>query len=135
MTCQLVHPAPPHPSLFCSPSRQATMDDPELDSGLRPFPAPSPTWTFVHPHSHPQLDFNPSPCLHPFRPLCSTYLLLSSIIPRWLSGKESACQCRRHRSHPWVGKVPWRRKWQPTPLFLPGKCHGQRSLVGYSPWD
>ena len=35
---------------------------------------------------------------------------------------------------PWVGKIPWRRKWQPTPVFLPGKFHGQRSLVGYSPW-
>ena len=52
------------------------------------------------------------------------------------SGKKSACQCRRHRRHrfdPWVGKIPWRRKWQPTPVFLPGKSHGQRSLVGYSP--
>jgi len=56
---------------------------------------------------------------------------------RWLSGKESACQCRRHRRHrfnPWVRKISWRRKWQPTPVFLPGKSHGQRSLVGYSPW-
>ena len=35
---------------------------------------------------------------------------------------------------PWVGKIPWRRKWQPTPVFLPGESHGQRSLVGYSPW-
>ena len=35
---------------------------------------------------------------------------------------------------PWVGKIPWRRKWQPTPVLLPGKSHGQRSLVGYSPW-
>ena len=35
---------------------------------------------------------------------------------------------------PWVGKIPWRRKWQPIPIFLPGKSHGQRSLVGYSPW-
>ena len=35
---------------------------------------------------------------------------------------------------PWVGKIPWTRKWQPTPVFLPGKSHGQRSLVGYSPW-
>ena len=34
----------------------------------------------------------------------------------------------------WVGKVPWRRKWQPTPVFLPGKAHGQRGLAGYSPW-
>ena len=35
---------------------------------------------------------------------------------------------------PWVGKISWRREWQPSPLFLPGKSHGQRSLVGYSPW-
>ena len=35
----------------------------------------------------------------------------------------------------WIGKIPWRRKWQPTPLFLPGKFHGQRSLAGYSSWD
>jgi len=56
--------------------------------------------------------------------------------PRWLSGKESTCQCRRHRRGGfdlWVEKIPWRRKWQPTPVFLPGKSHGQRSLVGYSP--
>ena len=35
---------------------------------------------------------------------------------------------------PWVGKILWRRRWQPTPVFLPGKSHGQRSLEGYSPW-
>ena len=51
---------------------------------------------------------------------------------RWFSGKESTCQCRRCRFHPWVRKIPWRKKWQPTPGFLPGKSHGQRSLVGYS---
>ena len=53
------------------------------------------------------------------------------------SGKEPACQFRRHkrrRFDPWVGKIPWRRKWQPTPVFMPGKSHGLRSLVGYSPW-
>ena len=49
-------------------------------------------------------------------------------------GKESACQCRRHGFDPWLGKIPWRRKWEPTPVFLPGKSHGQKSLVGYSPW-
>ena len=57
-------------------------------------------------------------------------------LPRWLSGKESACQCRRcrrHRFDPWVGKIPWRRRWQPTPVFLPGESHGRRSLAGYSP--
>ena len=48
--------------------------------------------------------------------------------------KESTCRCRRLRFDPWAGKIPWRRKWQPTPVFLPGKSHGQRILVGYSPW-
>ena len=55
-------------------------------------------------------------------------------LPWWLSGKESACQCRRCRFDPWAGKIPWRRKWQPTSVFLPGKSHGQRSLVACSPW-
>ena len=54
--------------------------------------------------------------------------------PWWLSGKESAGQCRRRRFDPWVRKIPWRRKWQPSPVFLPGESHGQRSLVGYNPW-
>ena len=58
-------------------------------------------------------------------------------LPSWYSGKESACQCRswkRHRFIPWVEKIPWSWKWQPTPVFLPGESHGQRSLVGYIPW-
>ena len=42
---------------------------------------------------------------------------IENILPWRLSGKESACQCRRHRSHPWVRKTPWRRKWQPTPVL------------------
>ena len=47
-------------------------------------------------------------------------------------------QCGRHKRsgfNPWVGKMTWRRAWQPTPVFLPGESHGQRSLAGYSPWD
>ena len=54
-------------------------------------------------------------------------------LPRWLSGKECTCPCRRCSFNPWVGKIPWRRARQPTPVFLPGESHGQRSLVGYSP--
>ena len=53
-----------------------------------------------------------------------------------ISGKEPTWQCKRCKRHgfdPWVRKIPWRRTWQPIPIFLPGKCHGQRSLVGYSP--
>ena len=55
-------------------------------------------------------------------------------LPWWLSGKETACQCRRHRFNPLVWKIPWKREWQPTTVFLPGKSHGQRNLAGYSPW-
>ena len=56
----------------------------------------------------------------------------------WLSSKESTChgrKCRRLGFDPWVRKIPWRREWQPTLVFLPGRSHGQRNLVGYSPWD
>ena len=55
-------------------------------------------------------------------------------LPRWFSGKESACQYRRHGLNPWMRKIPWRRKWQYIPVFLAGKSHGQRSLACYSPW-
>ena len=48
-------------------------------------------------------------------------------LPWWLSGKESACQCRRWKFNPWVQKTPWRRKQQPTPVYLPGKFQGQRN--------
>ena len=54
-------------------------------------------------------------------------------LPLWLSGNESACQRRRGGFDPWIGKIPLRRKWQPTPAFLPGESRGQRSLEGYSP--
>ena len=54
--------------------------------------------------------------------------------PGGTSGKKSACQCRRDGFGPWVRKIPWSRKWQPTPVFLPGKSHGQKSLAGNSPW-
>ena len=49
-------------------------------------------------------------------------------------GKKSACSTGDPGFNPWVGKILWRRKWQPTPVFLPGESHGQRSLEGYSPW-
>ena len=49
-------------------------------------------------------------------------------------GKIIRLRCGRHGCDPWVGKILWRRKWQPTPVLLPGKSHGPRSLVGYSPW-
>ena len=68
------------------------------------------------------------------------YILCSGILrkgfPGGASGKEPICQHRRHKrckSDPWFRKVPLRRAWQPTPVFLPGESHGQRSLVGSSP--
>jgi len=51
-----------------------------------------------------------------------------------LDGKESAYDGRRPRFDSWVRKIPWRREWQPTLVFLPGESHGQRHLMGYSPW-
>ena len=57
--------------------------------------------------------------------------------PGGTSDKEPGCQCRRCkrlRFDPYARKIPWRREWEPTPVFLPGDSHGQRSLVGYSPW-
>ena len=56
--------------------------------------------------------------------------------PGGASGKEPACQCnicKRHGFDPWVRKIPWRRKGQTTPVFLPGESHGQRKLAGHSP--
>ena len=72
-----------------------------------------------------------------------TLLYYYFIFPGGTGGKEPACQCRRCkrcRFDPWVGKIPWSRKWQPTPAFLPKESHGQSSLEGYSPqghkgWD
>ena len=64
-------------------------------------------------------------------------LLVLYRLPKWHNGKESPCQCRRlkrYRFNPWGRKIPWRREWQPTPMFLPEKFHGQRSPAGYRPW-
>ena len=62
------------------------------------------------------------------------HLLTSSIFPGGSDGKSICLQCRRPRFDPWVRKIPWRRKWQPTPVLLPGKSHGRRSVIGYNPW-
>ena len=54
-------------------------------------------------------------------------------LPQWSSGKESTCQCRRREFDPRAGRIPWRRKWRPSRVFLPGKFTGQGTLTGYSP--
>ena len=76
--------------------------------------------------------------LHPLQHLLfvgiSTVVILTGGLPCWLSGKESTCQCRSCEFNRWIRKIPLRRKWHPTPVFLPGKSHGQRSLAGCNPW-
>ena len=65
------------------------------------------------------------------------YQALHLDFPGGTNGKEPARQCRRHKRckfNSWVGEIPWRRAWQPTPVFLPREFHGERSLAGYSPW-
>ena len=65
-----------------------------------------------------------------------TLIMFTRGLPRWHSAKELTCQCKRYkkcRFNPWVGKIPWKRAWQPTPVFLPGESHGQRSLLDYGP--
>ena len=57
--------------------------------------------------------------------------------PGGAGAKDPTCQCRRRNRcgfDPWVEQIPWRRAWQPTPVLSPGDAHGQRSLVGSSPW-
>ena len=57
--------------------------------------------------------------------------------PGGATGKEPTFQCKKHKRcgfSAWVGKIPWKRAWQSTPVFLPGESHGQRSLAGHSPW-
>ena len=66
---------------------------------------------YVYTHIYKQLDKK------------HIYILLCIGLSMCLGGKESTCQCRRCGFNPWVKKIPWRRKWQPTPVFLPGKSH------------
>ena len=77
-------------------------------------------------HQHHDLKAPISLCIHLLKALPTVV----NRLPWWLSSKESTCQCRRHGFDPWVRKIPWRRKWQPTLVFLPGKSHGQKETGG-----
>ena len=113
------------------------------------FPRSLETWpSFTHLQDHAQtlsgggspfsferqelLPLPPSPRASARLRCCDHPNCHANKLPRGLSGKESACQHRRLKFNPWVGKIPWRRKRPPTPASLPGESHGQRSLVGYS---
>ena len=83
------------------------------------------SWTWLSEHT----------CLTWTVSAASFFYLPFSILglPWWLRWKIVCLQCGRPEFDPWVGKITWRRKWQPTPVLLPEKSHGWRSLVGYSP--
>ena len=85
---------------------------------------------FAHSHVHWVFDaIKPS---HPLLLLLFPSLIVVVRISKIILNNSGACQCRRLRFNPWIGKIPGRRKWQPTPVFLPGESHGWRSLAGYS---
>ena len=90
----------------------------------------SPSWTLLPPPS----PYPPSGSVFFFKINFYWSIVALFGLPRWLPAKESTCQCRRHGFRPRVWETPWRRKWHPTPVFLPGKAHGQRSVAGYSQW-
>ena len=69
------------------------------------------------------------PLIHP-----SSRVMRYESSPWRLRWSRTHLQRRRPKFDPWIGKIPWRRRWQSTPVFLPEKSHGQRSLAGYSPW-
>ena len=66
--------------------------------------------------------------------LFSIMVYCTSQVAQWLRIRLPMQVLRRPRFDLWIGKIPWKKKWQPIAVFLPGKPHGQRSLVGYSPW-
>ena len=80
----------------------------------------------------------PNPGIEPKSPVLEADALTSEPpgkpLPWWLRRKSVSLQCRRPGFNSWVRKIPWRRKWQPTLVFLLGESHGQRSLAGYSLW-
>ena len=139
-----LHPSPPQIPLlhgaFSAP--QATLDFHLL-------------WTAPHPLPPAQEDLEETQCLESKTILSVGHLGKTLVKPHYAfplpvsletpclgfpggtNGKEPTCQCRRRkrfRFSPRVRKIPWRKAWQPNPVFLPGDSHGQRNLLGYSPW-
>ena len=107
---------------------------------LPPLGKQSNTGVIWHQGSHPgeissfSLSCQSFDCMPTIWRIC-TFIIYIMGFSGGAGGKEPTCQCRRHGFGPWIEKIPWRWKWQPTLVFRPGKSHGQRSLAGYSPWD
>ena len=87
-------------------------------------------WIFIFIHLHVIIFI-----LFPFISLLLLIVKTASQVAQQQRTHRLSRRCRRHRFDPWVGKIPWRRRWQLTAEFLPGNSHGQGHLAGYSPWD
>ena len=93
-------------------------------------------WIHVLKYSFPQGSFYIHTHIYIYTQntyICTIYIYIFIYI-WWLRRWRIHLQCKRPRFDPWVGKIPWRREWQPTPAFLPGEFQGQWSLAGYCPW-
>ena len=97
------------------------LNSPECSEILQPMTAVATSWGKIHYRSAPLLLGSPG----------GSVVKSASLIAQLV---KNPLQCRRPGFDSWFGKTPWRRKWQSTPVYLPGESHGQRSLVGYSPW-
>ena len=149
LTGSLSHP-PPTPSVCLFPSSLSCPQRLKVKAILsHPSPHPQLYFNILSSYSHFLFFFiflldrhmtfgavsNCLSCFYFFNVL--KLIFIGVLLLWWLSGKESACQCRSHRRYgfdSWVRKIPWRREWPPTPVLLPEKFHGQRSLAGYRPW-
>ena len=115
--------------LLCSVS---FLGSPYSMPGLSPIILLFPTWTAASGQQSAGFPCSLATGIIPLTQPGVGFLLKLSCSPsRWLSGKESTSQCRGCGFHPWVRKFPWMEAWQPTPVFLPAKSHGQRDWVGY----
>ena len=136
----LAVPAVPHSPLTSGSSIPSALLFPKLSACFKARGKRAPLSVFVH-SAEIQICFQvrlltafPFPVVSSTSGSTSASCAAQKGLPRWLRGKESAHQGRSCRFDLWVGKIPWRRKWQPTPVCWPGESRGQRSLAGYSSW-
>ena len=94
--------------------------------------APGADWKLVHRH-HKNKRNRTNIHFFFYHTTLYRYSLMDGL-PWWFRWERICLQCRRNRFYACVGKIPWRREWQPIPVFLPGEFHWQRSMVGYRSW-
>ena len=119
-------------SPWCVPSNSCeSMASPQMDTHSRLLKWKKPLWRVSNESKSTKTGGSP-----PLFCKNSSFREIPNIrLPWWLRWWRIHLQCWRPRFGPWVGKIFWRREWLPTPVFLPGESHGQRTLAGYSPRD